>query len=352
MTKLNPLVVAAALAAMFSSAPSAQAQITGYYVGYDDLPGVFAPAIYRGLPNPNRGHVTLFYPHPSAENRLLNHFHNLGSYSYTGPTNALVIVPTNSNARVPEVSTRQAPLTVVPGLGAFAGRLASARTDENYSTMRFRSVQALRYERTPTATNEYGYGSPEWHTLFNRFGPQFGNFDNAVYAQPMPGAVLAMELVSLTPGLHIGLTNQLDLLSNPGDRHTVGDADNFDFSPVFWTETNAAPGTYTAAFKFVDVGTAEGHTPVPESGISFFDFRVVAAPQLAMERTVRLTMPTVTAGYVLEGAPIADGPWTPIPQKPAVNTNGSGEGAAQTGTASLVLLGDQPAQFFRLRKLD
>ncbi len=352
MTKVRTLVVVGTLAATFISTPSAEAQISGYYVGYDDLPGVFAPAIYRGLPNPNRGHITLFYPHPSAENRLLNHFHNLGSYSYTGPTNALVVVPTNSNARVPEVSTRQDPIALVPGAGAFAGRLVSAKTDENYSTMRFRSVQSLRYDRTATGTNEYGYGSPEWHMLFNRFGPQFGSFDNAVYAKPMPGAVLAMELVSLTPGLHIGLTNQLDILANPGDRHLLGDADNFDFSPVFWTETNATPGTYTAAFKFVDVSTAEGHTPIPDSGISFFDFRVVSAPTLAIERTVRLTMPTVTAGYVLEGAPTADGPWTALPQRPTVNTAGAGEGAAQTGTASLVLPGNQPAQFFRLRKLD
>ncbi|MBL9170962.1 MAG: hypothetical protein JNN07_24735 [Verrucomicrobiales bacterium] len=348
MTNVKTLIVAAALAMTFNSA---RADISGYYIGYDDLPGVFAPAIYRGLPNPNRGHITLFFPHPSAENRLANHFHNLGSFSYSGPTNDLTIVPTNSNARIPEVATRQAPLTLVPGKGVWAGKLVSATTPENYSTMRFRSVQSLRYERTATATNEFGYGSPEWHMLFNRF-PNFGNFDNAVYSKPIPASTLAFELVWLSPGLHIGLGNQMDVVTNPGDRVVLGDANDFDFQPVFWAEASAATGPYTAAFRFVDISGGEGTVRVPESGISFFDFRVVGAPSVSIERTVRVQAPAVTVGYVLESAPTPDGPWTAVTQAMNVDSVGAGEGAAQTGSASLVLPADEPGQFFRLRKLE
>lgn len=341
----------AAAACLVTLAGSASAEISGYYVGYDDLPGVFAPAIYRGLPNPNRGHITLFFPHPSAENRLANHFHNLGSFSYSGPTNDLTVVPTNSNARIPEVATRQAPLTLVPGIGDWAGKLVSAATVENYSTMRFRSVQSLRYERTDTATNEYGYGSPEWHMLFNRF-PSFGNFDNAVYSKPIPASTLAFELVWLSPGLHVGVGSQKDVVTNPGDRVVLGDPNDFDFQPVFWTEASAAPGSYTAAFRFVDVSSGEGAVRVPESGISFFDFRVVGVPTLSIQRMVRVQAPAVTVGYVLESAPTADGPWTAVSQSMTVDSVGAGEGAAQTGSASLVVPADEPGQFFRLRKLD
>ncbi|MBM3847999.1 MAG: hypothetical protein FJ405_17150, partial [Verrucomicrobia bacterium] len=327
--------------ALLGVMPSASGQISGYYVGYDDQPTVFAPASYRGLPNPNRGKITLFYPHAFADNRGQNHFHNIGTYSYSGPTNDLKIVPTNSNTRIPEVGTRQPPLTLVAGKGAWVGKLVSASTAEHYSTMRFRSVQALRFEKRNGQTNEYGYGSPEWHMLFNRFGPQFANFDNAVYSKVIPAQTLAVELVSLTPGLNIGLATNTTILANPGDRHLLGDANEFDFQPVFWTDASAAPGRYTVAWKFVDVSEGSGSL-VPESGISHVDFRVAASPELVIEKTVRLTMPVVIDGHVLESATSPDGPWTPVAQKPSVNSAGSGEGAAQLGTASLVLPSDKP----------
>lgn len=320
--------------------PGAAGDMANFYVGIDTLPLVrFGP--FTGQPNPNQNRLVFLYAHVFANNILNNHYHAIGAYEYSGPTNAPVTVPTNSNNRLPETFTAQPPLTLVPGGGRFVGKLTSAKTAEPYSDLRIRSVHTLRQRITATTTNDFGFGSPQ-HALFvSNVGGRTGRLDNVV---------VAMELVDKSPGLHIGTPFQVEVLKNPGDRVVLGDGNGFEFLPVVWTEADAAPGRYHYRFKLVDVSTAPGHTPVPESGIVTFDFQVAAAPALAIRKTVTLDLPLALAGHVLESAPAVDGPWTPVDARPQIISEGEGEGAHPTGQRVTVPL-ENATQFFRLRPL-
>ena len=342
MTKLRTLVVAASLAAAFVSTPSARAEISGFYVGIDSR-ATLASGVYVGLPNPNFNRLTFLHPHVFPSTLANNHYHGIGSYTYYGPTNELITTPTNSGWRIPEVYTGQAPLTLVPATnGLHAGKLVSAPTAEHYSTIRLRPVHALTTNITAgPMTNHYGYGSGEWF-MFNSSG--------GFRTQSMAGASIALELISLTPGLHLGSASTSDLATNPGDRVTLGDGDGdgFDFKPVLWTEANAAPGTYEIKFKFVD---AANSGPL-ESGIVTIQFRVTDAPGLTIRQFVHVSMPLTTEGHVLEGAPTVNGPWTPVAQAPEEDHSGVGESAIQLGTKTLeVSVAPGANQFYRLRKL-
>jgi len=344
MIKLSTLVVASSLAAAFVSTPSARAEISGFYVGIDSRATLVSGA-YVGQPNPNFGRLTFFTAHAFPSTPGNNHYHGIGSYTYYGPSNAPMVAPTNSGWRIPEVYTGQAPLTLTPATnGLYVGKLISAPTAEHYSTIRLRSVHTLTTNITAgpggtSVTNYYGYGSSEWF-MFNSSG--------RLRTQSMAGATIALELVSLTPGLHLGNVATPDLATNPGDRIPLGDGNDFDFKPVLWTETNAAPGTYEIKFKLVDTANSG---PL-DSGIVTIQFRVTSGPALTIGQFVHVSMPLVTTGYVLEGAPTVDGPWTPVATAPSDDHIGEGEGAQQTGTKTLnVPVQTGANQFFRLRKL-
>lgn len=320
--------------------PGATGDMANFYVGVDALPLVRFGA-FAGLPNPNQGRLVFLYAHVFPTDILNNHYHAIGAYAYSGPTNAPVTIPTNSNNRIPESFTAQPPLTLVPGSGRFAGKLTSAKTAEPYSDLRIRSVHTLRQRITAAATNEFGFGSPQ-HALFvSNLGGRTGRLDNVV---------VAMELVEKSPGLHIGTPFQTEVLKNPGDRVVLGDGNGFEFLPVVWTEAGAAPGRYHYRFKLVDVSTAPGHTPVPESGIVTFDFQVGTGPVLAIRKTVTLDLPLALEGHVLESAPAVNGPWTPVNAHPQIVSEGEGEGAHPTGQRVTVPL-ENATQFFRLRPL-
>ncbi len=318
--------------------PGATGDLANYYVGVDSQPLVRSGA-YTGLSNPNQHRLVFLYAHVFPANILNNHYHAIGTYSYAGPTNAPITILTNSNNRIPESYTVQPPLTLVPGSGRFEGKLTSAKTAEPYSDLRIRSTQTLRQRITATATNEFGFGSPQ-HALFvSSLGGRTGRLDNVV---------VAMELVEKSPGLHIGTPFQTEVLNNPGDRVVLGDGNSFEFLPVVWTEANAAPGRYHYRFKLVDVGTEPGHAPVPESGIVTFDFQVAAAPALAIHKTVTLDLPLAIESHVLESAPSVNGPWTSVGERPQIVSEGESEGAHPTGQRVTLPL-ENATQFFRLR---
>jgi len=338
MTSMQRVVVALAAGAF---ALTARAEITGFYLGIDSR--AILTGTYAGQPNPNYNRLTFFYPHAFPSTPANNHYHGIGSYSLIGPVASPTVVPTNSGFRIPEVYTGQSPLTLVLATnGTHAGKLVSMTTAEHYSTMRLRPVHALTTNITLSGgvpvTNHYGYGSGEWF-MFNSSG--------GLRTQSMAGATITLELVSLTPGLHLGDAATADLVTAAGDRVTLGDGGYFDFKPVFWTEATAPAGTYEAKFKLVDTTG-----PWLESGIVTIQFRVVDAPALTIRQYVHVQMPLVTDGYILEGAPAADGPWTPVTAAPEEDHSGTGESAIQLGTKTL----DMPVvpganQFFRLRKL-
>ena len=341
MTKLRTLVVAASLAVTFLSTASARAEISGYYVSVDKRATL--TGVYAGQPNPNYNRLTFFVPHADGANPANNHYHGIGAYSLFGPATNVIIVPTNSGFRIPEVYTGQAPLTLVLATnGTHIGKLVSITTAEHYSTIRLRPAHAMTTNITVSGgvpvTNYYGYGSAEWF-MFNSSG--------GLRTQSMAGSTIALELVSLTPGLHLGDATTADLAVNPGDRVTLGEGSYFDFKPVFWTEANSPVGTYEVKFKLADTTGAW-----QESGIVTIQFRVVAEPALSIKQYVHVQMPIVTTGYVLEGALSVDGPWTTVTAAPEEDHSGTGESAIQLGTKTLdVPVAPGANQFFRLRKL-
>ena len=207
---------------------------------------------YTGLDNPNIGRLTLLFAHWNEETPENNHFHSIGSYNYEGPVESPSVTTTNTNNRIPEYFTGQDPLTLQEGTGAFAGKLVSGRTGEHYSDLTFHSIHELQ-----SAIDD----SPE----SVMYGSSGGGYANTT----MKDMNLAIELVSMTPGLFLG-TEQL---SSPGDRLMIGSESELPYQPVFWTEDNATRGHYAAEFKLVDIS---GN--YPDSGTINFDFAVVPEP--------------------------------------------------------------------------
>ncbi len=346
--KRNPIPSLAA--AVLFGATFGQAQLINFYVGQDGLT-TLASGTYRGLPNPNAGRLSFLYAHayvgvterPNQPPLTLfnNHFHAIGIYTYTGPTNDPVVVPTNANFRIPEASTGQLPLTLILATnGLHAGKLVNRKTVENYSDPRIRSVHDILLHITATATNRFGYGSGEY-VMFHSSGGRWTN--------SLDGVVVAMELVQKSPELRVGTADQLEVLVNPGDRVIMGNGNSFEFTPVVWAEPDTAPGTYELKFKLVDVSGSP--SPMLESGIVTFWYRVVEEPQLTIAKTVTVKMPAVTDGYVLEEAPTVDGPWTAVTTAPTIETLTGGHSAAQTGYKFFTVPGDSGTKFYRLRKL-
>lgn len=301
-------------AAVSVGATLSQAQLITFYVGQDGL-ATLASGTYRGLPNPNAGRLSFLYAHAylGVTERVNqppitlfnNHYHSIGIYTYTGPAEAPVTVPTNANFRIPEASTGQLPLTLVAETnGLFAGKLVNKKTVENYSDPRIRSVHDILPHITATATNQFGYGSAEYVMFYSSGGRWTNKLD---------GVVVALELVEKSPELRVGTASQLEALVHPGDRVTMGDGNSFEFTPVVWAEPATASGTYELKFKLVDV--SGGQSPLLESGIVTFWYRVVPEPELTIE--------TLTGGH----------------------------SAAQTGNKFLTQPAEPGTKFYRLRKL-
>ncbi len=324
-------------AATIALVAPAHAETAGFYIGIDTR-NPLASGVYRNLPNPNFNRLTFLYAHTyeyvpglapaGASTFAINHYHPIGAYSYSGPSNAPVTQVTSSNNRIPEIATAQPPLTLIPATnGLFAGKLVNARTEEHFSDMRWWATDDLNQ---PT---RYGPGSPEWILFYSSAGTRTNS---------VSGAVVHLELVSKTTGLHVGATNALDIVTNPGDRYNLGAGEAIRFTPVFWVDGNAAVGTYSATFKLIDVNTDGGRTPFGESGLFTLDFKVAPEPQMTIAPAVNLNLPIVTAGYVLEGAVSTEGPWTPV-TLPHGTHSGDRQTVALPATGNL--------RVFRLRKL-
>lgn len=218
-----------------------------YYVTVDGRnPLTFGT--YTGLENPNLGNLTFLFAHWNDETPSRNHFHSIGSIAYDGPIEDPVVLSTNSNNRIPEGYTGQAPLTLQPGSGDLSGKLISAATDQSYSDIRLFSIHDMKSAAAET---------PEAF-MYNSSGGGYA-------ATSMDGMNLAIELVAMTPGLFLGVEE----LSEAGDQLTIGGESDLPFEPIFWTNDDAAPGSYSAEFKLVDLSGT-----YPSSGTINFDFAV------------------------------------------------------------------------------
>lgn len=207
---------------------------------------------YTGLENPNLGKLTLLLAHWNEETPENNHFHSIGTATYEGPIEDPTVVSTNANNRIPETYTGQAPLSLQPGTGELAGKLISLQTEEHYSDLTFSSI----HEMKPAAAE-----SP--------VGYMYASSGGGYASTSMDGMNLAIELISMTPGLYLGL----DQLSEPGQQLAIGGESDLSFQPIFWTAGEADPGAYSAEFKLVDLSGT-----YPESGAINFDFAVVPEP--------------------------------------------------------------------------
>jgi len=245
------LIIAYGLAS-FTVGAAPTKGLSEYYIGVDRQT-ILEFGVYTGLPNTNLGRLTLLLNHG-------DHFHGIGAFSYTGSVDQAELSPTNSNNRIPETFSGQAPLALSPGEGTlYSDKLVNQHSDTEYSNLAFASIQALRSgEPGSDASILFRSSKTRWVQRFSQ-------------------ATLALQLVSKTEGLHIGTANDLDVLDHSGDFIILGKGDNqkLMFKPVFWVEGDAPAGTYSAEFRLLDLNPAPKRRIKP-SGTFNFDFSVPA----------------------------------------------------------------------------
>ncbi len=238
----------------------ASAISTEFYVGVDNRPSL-SHGSYSGLDNPNQGRLTFLLAHPN-EDLARSHFHPIGAHSYSGPVTAPIVEMTNSNNRLPETFTGQPPLPLRPGTGSYAGQLISQHIPGlEYSNQAIASIQAL---------NGFADGSVE-SFLFNSSG--------GGYTSTLDEAMIALELVEVTPGLSIYDEVGQNIFANPSQPYILGDGNTFDFMPTFAVDAGAPPTSYSASFRLLDLGNDPGYSPLPTSGTYHIDFVAEPVPE-------------------------------------------------------------------------
>ena len=175
----------AAVASLFVAVP-ARAELVGYYVGVDNRDTIGYSQPGSGDPsqtyvNPNDNRLTFLYQHG-------DHFHGIGIHSYTGPTSSPTVVDTSANNRIPEISSGQPPLRLLPAPAGhpLAGRWVSGLGDEpEYADLEIRSFESL-----------FGFpaGSPEQVLA----GSSAGRWNT-----DLTGSVVGLQLVSISAGLAV-----------------------------------------------------------------------------------------------------------------------------------------------------
>lgn len=238
----------ALVAGMAQGAAAAAVGGAGYMIARDKL-ATLVSGVYAGQANPNFGRLTLLYNHG-------DHFHPIGIYSLSGPAGAPTILETNGNNRLPEISSLQPPLALTPGTGAYAGKLVSTGNSAiEYGDLRMVAFDVL-LDDAP--------GSPE---------AILANSSNGRYRSSLAGTRVGLQLVSTTSGLNLGDPSTPSLFS-VGSTIEIGVGANTDFTPVFWVDAASAPGTYSAALRFVDLGV--NGAPLSLGGVFNLDFAVPA----------------------------------------------------------------------------
>ncbi len=229
------------LAAAPASADVRHDEGIGFYVGLDGL-ATFPSGTYAGLANPNAGRLSLLFDHG-------DHFHGIGVYSLTGAPPGQA-VDTNGNNRIPEISTTEPPLELVAGTGAWSGKwISSLAGPSEYRFLGLASLQSLA-------------GFPPGSEEAILFGSSSGRWNG-----PLDGISVGLQLVSATPGLHVGIDGDLDIFDS-GDIYALSPGNDLTFMPVYWVAGDAAAGTYTAELRLVALS---GDNTL-ESGRFYFDF--------------------------------------------------------------------------------
>lgn len=237
------ITLSIAFAGFVAAGMCAKADTVSYYVAIDSQ-ATLTSGTYIGLANPNQGRLTLLFNHG-------DHFHGIGAFSYTGSATAPIVTPTNTNNRLPEISSAEPPLALGPGQDSYVGRLVNEAGPSEYSDIEVASIQSLA-DAAP--------GSPE-SVLFNSSSNR--------WSLPLSGTQVGLELLSATPGLTIGNGSETNLFASSATT-LLGSGSGFVFEPVFSTALNAQAGTYSATFRLVGTG-------LQPSGEFSFDFAVPQA---------------------------------------------------------------------------
>jgi hypothetical protein len=95
------------------------------------------------------------------------------------------------------------------------------------------------------------------------------------YSGSLVGGNIALTLVDITPGLHVGVNGDLDIF-DASNTYVLGDGLTLRFEPTFWTNSSATPGNYRASFMLHDLNSAT--TGMLDSGVFHLDFQVVPEP--------------------------------------------------------------------------
>lgn len=243
--------------AIAQSEPNQSQDYEHFYIGVDSF-DVLQNGDYAGLENPNHARLTFLFSHVE-EDPATNHFHGIGSYSYSGAVDNPTINSTNTNNRIPETYTQLPPLTLQLGTGIYTDKLVSTSTGEEYSNLTIKAVLSLKSNEDIGA--QY---------LFNSSN---GRWNNSL-ADAMP----SLELVSITDGLNIADEQGLNILTEIGDTYTLGSGDDISFTPTFWTDTSASAGTYSATFRLLDLGSNNDDS-FRKSGTFNLDFQVTPVPE-------------------------------------------------------------------------
>ncbi|MFN7019198.1 MAG: all3515 family Zur-repressed PEP-CTERM protein [Fimbriimonadales bacterium] len=233
-----------------------------YIIGVDSLT-TFTAGAYAGLPNPNYGRLTFLYAHytPGTE-----HFHGIGAWSYSGDRNNPIVRNTNNNNRIPELAQRdrqggQRYLELRPGSGVFAGKWISGLDGGEYSNLRMRPFDYL-----------FGFQSDERvDRLINSSGGRWRTV--------LPtNAIIGLQLTEISNGLNIARRDGTPINLQLGQVLTLGTGADWVFDPVFWVADGASEGVYSVGFRLLDMNTAQGYTPIRDSGVFYLDFYVVPEP--------------------------------------------------------------------------
>ena len=249
---MRTLPIAALTLGMLAPAALSHAEPADYFVAVDGLE-TLTSGTFAGLPNPNFGRLTLLVAHRFPEDPTRNHFHSIGAYTYAslegGPP---FVISTSTNNRIPELSTGFLPLPLYPGARLHRHHLVTMPTELEYSDLRLESIQSLA--GLPA-------DSPD--------GILFRSSDGR-WTSPLDGAQVALQRVSLTPGLHV--SDEQGHLILRTRLHELGDGNTLALFPTYFTLRRAGVGTYSATLKLVDLRPREQR--LGDSGRFTFDFRV------------------------------------------------------------------------------
>ncbi|WP_041238215.1 all3515 family Zur-repressed PEP-CTERM protein [Gloeothece citriformis] len=226
-------------------------------IGIDNLQ-TLTSGTYIGLPNPNYNRLSLLFPHQHDPVES-SHFHSIGIYSYTGDLGNHSIIPTSTNNQIPEARYELPPLPLFRGTGVFAHKMISQKTEDHmYSDLKTKPVAHLLDDISdPYVKAIYNTGGGRWTRLLGE------------------NTTIALELISMTPGLGVANSSGEDLFDGVGDTYVMGTGDHFTFTPIFYVSKSAPRQTYSGTFKLVDVSD---NPLFGESGEFTLNFEPVPEP--------------------------------------------------------------------------